>query len=277
MSLEHYYRILGLDEDASDEQVKKRYRTLAKKMHPDHNTSHNAKDQFIKIHEAYEIILNREILQKNSSKTDKKNKSKEERVKEARKRYYEQIRKEEIETERYFIKLTNGKSWKIIRFSSYFGLFLSFLIIIDFFLPKHFESDKINFYDRDITQFNNSSISKIQTENKYDFYVKNIDYYLYSYYPEIQIERSWILHQAIKVHSFQKVKYKSYEIAFTFRNTSFIIIPLFLIPLFCIMYKRKTILFTIIWIVSLYVSFPLMIYFILANHHWAHILSLGFL
>lgn len=32
-----YYRILGIREDASEEEIKKRYRILAKKYHPDTN------------------------------------------------------------------------------------------------------------------------------------------------------------------------------------------------------------------------------------------------
>jgi DnaJ-related protein SCJ1 len=34
---EDYYKLLGIDKDASDRQIKKAYRTLSKKFHPDKN------------------------------------------------------------------------------------------------------------------------------------------------------------------------------------------------------------------------------------------------
>jgi DnaJ-related protein SCJ1 len=37
LSTEDYYKLLGIDKDASDKQIKKAYRTLSKKYHPDKN------------------------------------------------------------------------------------------------------------------------------------------------------------------------------------------------------------------------------------------------
>ena len=37
LSAEDYYKLLGLEKDASDREVKKAYRTLSKKYHPDKN------------------------------------------------------------------------------------------------------------------------------------------------------------------------------------------------------------------------------------------------
>jgi hypothetical protein len=54
---ERYYRILGLTASATPMDVKKAYRNLAKRVHPDLNPSKQANEQFLKIKEAYEIIL----------------------------------------------------------------------------------------------------------------------------------------------------------------------------------------------------------------------------
>lgn len=43
-----YYRILGIREDASEEEIKKRYRILAKKYHPDTNPGDRETEQRFK-------------------------------------------------------------------------------------------------------------------------------------------------------------------------------------------------------------------------------------
>jgi len=52
-----YYKILEIEEDASEEEIKLAYRRLAKKYHPDLNkTDTNAKEKFIELHEAYDTL-----------------------------------------------------------------------------------------------------------------------------------------------------------------------------------------------------------------------------
>lgn len=51
-----YYEVLGLDRSASDNDIKKAYRTLAKKYHPDLNKAPDAADKFKEIQEAYEVL-----------------------------------------------------------------------------------------------------------------------------------------------------------------------------------------------------------------------------
>ena len=50
------YRILGLKPGASEEEVKRAYRQLAKKYHPDVNKEPGAEEKFKEINEAYEVL-----------------------------------------------------------------------------------------------------------------------------------------------------------------------------------------------------------------------------
>ena len=51
-----YYEILGLSKSASDPEIKKAYRTLAKKYHPDMNKEADAEAKFKEVQEAYEVL-----------------------------------------------------------------------------------------------------------------------------------------------------------------------------------------------------------------------------
>ncbi len=51
-----YYKILGVSKTAKDDELKKVYRKLALKFHPDKNQSPDATEKFKEIGEAYEVL-----------------------------------------------------------------------------------------------------------------------------------------------------------------------------------------------------------------------------
>ncbi len=63
-TLPDYYKILGVPQNSSQEEIKKRYRELAKKLHPDKSKGEKTDDTMAEINKAYEILSNKERKEK---------------------------------------------------------------------------------------------------------------------------------------------------------------------------------------------------------------------
>lgn len=58
-----YYKVLGLSRNANDDEIKKAYRKLALKYHPDKNKGTDAEGKFKEVAEAYEVLSDKKKRQ----------------------------------------------------------------------------------------------------------------------------------------------------------------------------------------------------------------------
>ena len=57
MEYKDYYKILGVDRNAGEKEIKRAYRRLARQFHPDVNPGDkHAEEKFKEINEAYEVL-----------------------------------------------------------------------------------------------------------------------------------------------------------------------------------------------------------------------------
>ncbi len=56
MQFKDYYKTLGVDKNATQDEIKKAYRRLARKYHPDVSKETDAEEQFKAVGEAYEVL-----------------------------------------------------------------------------------------------------------------------------------------------------------------------------------------------------------------------------
>lgn len=136
--MKDYYKILELDRNAGIKEIRKSYRKLALKLHPDVNSAENAEMSFIQIGEAYEVLKNPRKKLNYDRLYDYKilnKRSKRPRQYQNRNKAWEEAVRERQKKGRYKAKRDSKKNYeKLKRKSSKNGFFDWFWGILEFII-----------------------------------------------------------------------------------------------------------------------------------------------
>jgi hypothetical protein len=278
------YRILELPVGASDALIKKQFKKLALRFHPDRNPSPEAHEHFILISNAADQLLKAKDTATTQTRKksqavnpEKKRAEQEQRIRVAKERFEQQRRSDELEQERYFRSLTTGKKWQLYKLIALLSFSLSIALLLDLMLPHHQEKDKmVAFYPKAIGGIKYDYVYEIVfSKNNTLFAQRFFENWKLSESPVI-IEKSRLFHTPISFHEMNSSP--SIQAYFDFNLAAFglPLMILFLVPLIPYFFQRKTVYFTFLYHVSFWIIGPLGIIILGTGERLSHLLTLGF-
>jgi hypothetical protein len=273
-----YFEIFGLPENATKVEIRRAYRKLAMQFHPDKNPDPKAHKLFIELTNAYNILLSEDskpfsVKKENYTSPEQKEKQ---RVKEAQHRFRQQYYQHKREQERFYRSLTTGKRWRFFIVFSRFSAIIAFLLIIEPILPTHFEEHTVKYYSTDYNGLVLGNVRMIKTDRNLKIFIEKPNFDLLSTQPHIVVERSWFFRNPVFVWEHKTHQRRKYAVDFSAVNLYPLIPILFLVPLFTVWYKRRSFKFTFAFYFSQYIVGIFLLYFMLTQDRWFHLLTLGF-
>ena len=276
------YRILQLRPGASEAEIKRQYKRMALKVHPDINPSPKANEEFILLARAVEILLSpdTEVPDRQAQREAKKNETeveKKERMDQAKMRYEYQKAKKREEENAYFTQLTSGTRWFTFKCILCVSWIFALALVLDLVLPRHLEKDELIAYD---TSNHNGilseKITEVEFKNNGYYYLENRRGNWISAYNDVWIEKSWILHSPTVMYTTDDYEEFTTEFDFHLGAVRWSLVVIFLIPLFTYFRQRKDLTFVFLYQLSFWGIGGLLIYLLLTQNRLVHLISLGF-
>jgi len=280
--------VLGLPHSAAIEDVKKRFRELALRYHPDVNNEQHAKAQFINYLKAYQYLLSEgdqltdmysEYKAQSTGVKSPKTAADEfesrqnarEQMRQRANEYAKAHKKEAEEIEKRVLKtLTTGWPWKVVRVAAAVSCLFGLALLIDYWLPFKQIGNKVEakvYYE----YFNRNTIffvdgSTVDVPELVHLKVSKGDTFFVNYTGMLQ---------EFTGYSIQKPDGKTHRFDNEFNLFTFYpIFPLlFLIPGFLFYYKTNSVGFYILYFATCSAYPGLLLHQALRENKVAHFIS----
>jgi len=260
-------KTLGLPFNASKSDIKKAYRQLALKYHPDTNQSEDGLDKFIEIDSAYDFLINPYSYQHKQSSSGDAVSSKAERIKKAQENFQKRKEKERLEEEEYFDDMFKGKKGKLLFFVSVFFAIVSVLLILDCIIPNSRSTEKVN----SIFSGNYTWVFILTDDYKYTFPAEH--YTRIHSADQLVTAKSFLFNEVASLTLQGEEDQVTYNF-FNYRNYYIPLALLFLLPMFIFYRRRMKTWYTLLYMVSYYVMPFILIGFLVVNYRFLALLRL---
>lgn len=288
MTRSQAYRVLGLQPGATESEIRKQFKKLAFKVHPDVNPSERANDEFILLTQAMELLMHPEEGHNHHRLNDRQTQrqarkeetaeQREKRMQEARARYEQQKEHTFRENRRYITQLTTGRRGMIFKWINRVAVVIIAALILDLFLPYHYEQDELLAISKsNYSGISYNKITAVQLKNNGTYFMKMNKGTWFSTYPEVTVQESWLLHTPISFYSTDDFMVRRSFFDFHLGSVRAVVIILLLIPIITQVRRRRDLTFVFLYQFSFWGIGLLELMILFTKDRILHLLSLGFL
>lgn len=274
---EKYYTILGLSPGASESEIKRSYRNLAKLYHPDKNPSRQAHEKFLKITDAYQILTGQKSVPREKSKTQKastphqttsqpkQDQKSQEAFEQALKFKIYQAKKNKIaylQQRKKHETLRSGWQLHIFNTLVICSVLVLTLVTVDYHLPSKISKHRFDYFTpAGYSSFYATNIYRVNFDDSLAVdIIGNGVLNFYEGYPFF-LEKSKIMSEPRAIHMSADFDYWSAK----FKYSLFSILPyvymILIIPLIAWLVRRNIWFFYYWYYFTVYISGPFLLYF----------------
>lgn len=269
-------RIFGLSAVAGKNDIRRAYRRMAMQFHPDKNPDPKAHQRFIQLTAAYEQLL-ADRFDEPKPVAASRRPATEQRMKQAQKRYVYQQAHRMREQHSYFLQLTSGRRWRIFRMQVAVSTFVALILLVEPWIQTHFHTDEIVAYSSIYNGLQEDLVRCVSTKSDLRIFIESVSMRSFLDEPRVWIEKSWFTHQPVRIWHQTLHHTNAIPVDFSFSNMYPAMSGFFFIPLFTYWYRRKNYYFTFLYLFSQYFVGIVLLYLLLTQDRWAHLVTFGFI
>ncbi len=271
-----YLEILGVQKNASHDDIKARYRILAKKFHPDRNKEANASEKFLLIKEAYDYLSSNKEPALLYFEEPNEEALRMERIRKAKEKLRDYYDKEEKKLRDRYEKLIKSWWFKLYVIIAKVALVVSIIFFIDCFLPRSVHYEKVVAISNPYNGILRGQVFLIQTNQSNMIFT---DYTLKERILEnvdILVQTTPIFHSVTQIIHTDKINHRFFYVDFSMFNYFPLVTLILLIPFFIVRKKHCSYGFIFLINISYSILIPFILFFLLSESRWIHILTFGY-
>lgn len=281
MTGKNLFDFFGLPPNASEEELKRKYRELVKKYHPDKNKSKDAHAKFQELKKAYDELHLLIKSGKSEIELPKEETFEDQWLKyrqQARKIVLERQRKQNEEMNAWYDKLQSGMTFKYTKLVSFCSGILIVFMIIDIFLPPIFENDFVKEYGtKNYHSIDEHRISRVITAKGDTYWLDRYNNGFFSLNPFVKIEKTRLLHSPISFQKYDGSRHLTIPIELTIYWAQIMVFLALLISFGMHFYKKRDVFLIMGSYYTRFFTGPFIIWFLISNDRWIHLFTIGYL